>query len=37
MDVFGFCKGHAWVEVDRGNIADRVFPKMIDDRVYFHS
>ena len=30
MDVFGLCKGHTWVEVDRGNIADRAFPKMMD-------
>jgi len=30
MDAFGLCKGHAGVEVDWGNIADRAFPKMMD-------
>lgn len=30
MDVFGLCKGHTWVEVDQGDIAERAFPKMVD-------
>lgn len=30
MDVFGVCKGYIWVEVDRGNIEDRAFLKMMD-------
>ena len=36
MDVFGVCKGHAWVKVECDNISDRAFPKMA-DYIFTHS